>query len=151
MNREAVYEQPKIDEGVDTGDILAQKEIQISESETAKTLYNKVNDAHVELVVDCIEKMKKGTLRGIKQNQLSASYWPGRTPEDGEIKSSMTVDEVDRLVRATTRPYPGAFIREKENSKTIIWSGNKTQPPTESIEIKCCDGIFYGIDIEFSS
>ena len=57
------------------------------------------------------------------QDEALATFWPGRKPEDGEILSSMTVAEIDRLVRAVTHPYPGAFWDSPEG-KILVWAGS---------------------------
>jgi methionyl-tRNA formyltransferase len=47
--------------------------------------------------------------------------WAGRTPEQGRLDASMRVAEADRLVRAVTRPYPGAFI-DIEGRRLRVWA-----------------------------
>ncbi len=136
----------KMDEGVDTGEILLQKEIPIEENETATTLYEKVNQAHIALVGSCMQSMREGKLKGRPQDDSKATYWPGRKPEDGRITGDMTVEEVVRLVRATTRPYPGAFI-EREGKKVIIWSGTIDADVTAIMKISCRDGVYYATQI----
>jgi methionyl-tRNA formyltransferase len=59
----------------------------------------------------------------------------------------MSVIEVDRLVRATTRPYPGAFIMLDELNKLIIYKGS-TNPIINSKVINFIDGQYYASDIE---
>lgn len=129
----------KMDEGVDTGAIIAQYEILLSETETATELYEKVNTAHSELIKKIWNKLITGAIEFKIQDENKASYWEGRTPEDGRIEYNMNVDEVDRLVRATTKPYPGAFIMNGEK-KIIIWSGVKGSG--EGLPIQLSDGIF---------
>jgi methionyl-tRNA formyltransferase len=137
----------KMDEGVDTGEILDQFEIVVNPDETATTLYERVNHAHVALIEQIWPKLIKGSLVGIKQDEKLATYWDGRTPEDGELFKSMSVLEVDRLVRATTRPYPGAFLMLDVISKLIIWGGS-TQPIQDSKIINFIDGPYYASDFE---
>jgi methionyl-tRNA formyltransferase len=110
-----------MDQGVDTGEILAQQIIPIEVRETATTLYKKVNEAHVSLFLDTLPKLVSGNYSLQKQDESKATYWEGRTSADGEIKTSMTPEEVDRLVRATTHPYPGAFYYDKDGGKVIVW------------------------------
>jgi methionyl-tRNA formyltransferase len=110
-----------MDQGVDTGDILTQQIIPIEERETATTLYKKVDEAHVCLFLDTLPKLNSGNYSLQKQDESKATYWEGRTPADGEIKTSMTPDEVDRLIRATTHPYPGAFYYDRYGEKVIVW------------------------------
>ena len=111
----------KMDLGVDTGEILAQEIIPIEEKETATTLYKKMDEAHVSLFLDTLPKLISGNYSLQKQDESKATYWEGRTPADGEIKPDMSSDEVDRLVRATTHPYPGAFYVNYEGEKVVVW------------------------------
>jgi methionyl-tRNA formyltransferase len=112
----------QMDEGVDTGPVLDQFVIPLEKDETADRLYGKVNEAHVLLMRQILPKLQTDTLRGIRQDETTATYWEGRKPEDGELSLQMTCEEADRLIRATTRPYPGAFIY-LNGIKYIIWSG----------------------------
>lgn len=112
----------KMDTGVDTGPILDQFEIPLSSGENATQLYHKVNEAHEHLMRQMWPKLKSDSIVGQLQNEEMATYWEGRTPPDGELNLEMTVDEVDCLVRATTHPYPGAFI-VLDSQKYTVWAG----------------------------
>ena len=59
----------------------------------------------------------------------------------------MTILEVDKMVRATTRPYPGAFIMLDEKTQMIIWSGSSEILKNSKI-IEFIDGPFYVSDFE---
>lgn len=136
----------KMDEGVDTGEILAQYEILLHPNETATELYHKVNDAHIALIEKIWNPLQNNNLIGVLQDESKATYWEGRKPEDGLITSTMTIQQVDRLVRATTHPYPGAFLL-KDNIKYIVWSGTMSSLDN-GFPIQCVDGIYYGINVE---
>jgi methionyl-tRNA formyltransferase len=140
----------KMNEGVDTGLVLGQEVIPIDKKETATTLYEKVNKAHEDLIKDLHPKLERDTIKGQKQNENKATYWEGRKPEDGELNRSMSVEEVDRLVRATTKPYPGAFTMEG-NKKIIIWSGTKGKHQKATMELEFIDGIYSVLDSEISN
>lgn len=137
----------KMDEGVDTGLILDQEEIPITKEETATTLYAKVNMAHETIIQKLYPVLVAGTEEAKVQDDSKATYWPGRKPEDGQILKSMTIEEVDRLVRATTRPYPGAFSMDGDK-KVIIWSGSVEKPSRGSKDypIDVANGTYYGTD-----
>ena len=140
----------KMDEGVDTGLILGQKEVEIEAQETATTLYAKVNLAHEKLIRKLVVDLKKNDVEIRKQDETKATYWEGRKPSDGEINANMTMDYVDKLVRATTKPYPGAFIYNKAN-KVIVWEGfpsNIQLKDKNLFEIQLADGFFYGEKFE---
>lgn len=126
----------KLDEGVDTGDIIGQGIIDIDEKTTATQLYQKVNDMHISLISRYWDDIVNDRLTLTKQDETKATEWPGRKPEDGEIFNSMTMVEADRMVRAVTNPYPGAFY--KDGDKTIrIWSA---QTDAKKGMIKLKDG-----------
>jgi methionyl-tRNA formyltransferase len=138
----------QMDEGVDTGPILAQIEIPVSKEETATVLYDKVTRAHGELIQQLWPKLLTGQVHGQVQDETTATIWRGRTPADGELKLSMTVIEADRLIRATTHPYPGAFIFI-DGKKHIVWSGVIGQHTGLQLEFR--DGFFTAVDFTSES
>jgi methionyl-tRNA formyltransferase len=134
----------KLDEGVDTGDIIAQGEIELDNEITATELYDKVNTMHTQLIRDKWVDIISDKIYPIKQDDHLATEWPGRKPEDGEITEKMTMDEAHTLIRATTHPYPGAFFI-KDNNKIVIWSALKNK---NTGDIKLKDGYLELIDYE---
>lgn len=132
-----------LDEGVDTGQIFGQHEITISATETSQTLYAKAVDGHLTLLRWILPQLEDGTAQGHPQDESLATVWPGRTPADGEIRlDRMTVAEVDRLVRATTRPYPGAFLRQDDGSILRVWAGSAVTGATDHVgtTVQAVDG-----------
>jgi len=109
----------------DDGDIAGQKKIFISDDDTAKTLHEKASNATADLLVEILPKIKSNTAPRIPQNHSAASYYGGRRPEDGEIVWTKTAAEVRNLVRALTRPYPGAFSYLRDR-KCLFWSVKET-------------------------
>ncbi len=125
----------KLDQEVDTGEILGQVEILLTEEITATELYKEVNESHTKLIEKYWEDIINDRLELRPQIEEEATYWEGRKPEDGEIKNKMTVEEAETLVRAVTHPYPGAFYK-KDNQKIIIWKAKKVEKYEEnSIEL----------------
>lgn len=112
----------KLDENVDTGPIIAQEVVIIEPRETASTLYDKIMKAHASLISRVWNELVNNSIKLIPQDESKATYWPGRKPEDGIILPNMTTEEVDRLVRAVTHPYPGAF-KKSGNVYYVIWAG----------------------------
>ena len=112
----------RLDEGVDTGDIVAQEVLPIAPDETATSLYERVRLAHETLIERIWPGLIAGTIAFRPQDGTRASQWPGRTPEDGRITIEMDCCAVDRLVRATTHPYPGAFF-DSTSKRYRIWAG----------------------------
>ena len=114
----------KIDCGVDSGPIIIQDEIIIDREETAKTLYKKAELSHVNIIKRLIPALHNDDFYLEEQNQKNATYWPKRTPEDGKINTKASIENALLLIRALTKPYPGAFYFEN-NKKIIIWSAEK--------------------------
>jgi len=134
----------KLDEGVDTGEIIGQGIIEIEKDTDASVLYKQVDDMHVTLIKRYWSDIVEGKVTLTKQNEEEATVWPGRKPKDGEIFDSMTMDEADRLVRAVTHPYPGAFYIE-DGKKYIIW---KADFSAEKGMFKIKDGYINPVDYE---
>ncbi len=111
----------KMNQGVDTGPIAAQIEIPVLSDMTATDLYQAVDVAHVQLIHKVIPLLLADRLQLVSQDESKASIWPGRTPEDGEIDLSGSVYDAERLVRAVTRPYPGAYFI-KDGLKIVVWA-----------------------------
>jgi len=107
-------------EGVDDGDVIGQIELVVEAREDAGALYDKHRAAHVELVRRHHEALVTGAADALPQEHRLATYWPRRRPEDGRIDWARPVDEVDRLVRALTHPFPGAFT-EVDGQRAVIW------------------------------
>ncbi len=104
----------------DAGDILAQEKFPIGPSDTARDVHEKAAKAAAKLLRAALPKLKKGTLKGVKQDEKKATYFGGRKPADGLIDWSRSAAEIRNLVRGVTRPYPGAFSYLGEK-KYIFW------------------------------
>lgn len=116
----------KLDEGVDSGPIAAQARIPVTPDETAATLYAKVSEAHASLLAEAWSAITDGTLAFRAQDHAAATLWPGRKPEDGLLAPDLPVLDAERLVRAVTRPYPGAFYDDVAG-RLRIWSARVEQ------------------------
>jgi methionyl-tRNA formyltransferase len=95
-------------EGMDTGDILLQREIPIEDDDTAETLQQRLALAGAQLFMETLEKMKAGKIHPIPQDHSRATYAPPLKKEDGRIDWKREAKEIDLQVRAFD-PWPGAF------------------------------------------
>jgi len=98
----------KMDEGMDTGDILLQREVPIEDEDTAETLSHKLSLTGAEVLIETLNLLKEGKLKPIPQNHSQATYAPMLKKEDGEIDWGKTAEEIKNLVRGTL-PWPGAY------------------------------------------
>ncbi|MDD5483777.1 MAG: bifunctional UDP-4-amino-4-deoxy-L-arabinose formyltransferase/UDP-glucuronic acid oxidase ArnA [Kiritimatiellae bacterium] len=117
----------------DDGDIVSQARVKIDGNDTARTLFGKMTLAAVKLLDEALPLISAGKAMRKKQNNSLATYFGGRRPEDGEIDWSKDADQISNLVRAVTKPYPGAFTFSG-GRKIIVWSaavktGRKHGPP----------------------
>jgi methionyl-tRNA formyltransferase len=136
----------KLDEGVDTGPILAQKAVPIAANETATTLYRRITDAHASLIRSSWPNLVDGSLALRPQDEALATVWQGRTPEDGAILPSMTAAEIDRLVRAVTHPYPGAYW-DGPTGRIVVWAGTMCEVDG-AIPIPATVGTYWATNVE---
>src|SRR5919199_1233939 len=109
-----------VDATADSGPIVGQVEVPIGRDETATTLFDKLADAHVELIRECVPLLVAGTAPRLPQDARRASAWPRRTPADGIIDWETRAPYLYDWVRALTRPYPGAFTFFGDE-KIVVW------------------------------
>jgi methionyl-tRNA formyltransferase len=150
----------KMSEGADTGDILSQQEITIEDFDTATTLYNKITIAAKKQLLEFIPRLKNNEAILLKQEKGTGNSWRKRSQRDGLIDFRMTSTSIFNLVRALTKPYPGAEI-SYNNSFFKVWEtsfGNNLQNNIEpgkilnikknAIEVKTGDGSIWLISHE---
>lgn len=97
-----------MDEGLDTGDILLQKEVEIEEGDTAETLHDKLAKTGAKLLLETLYRLKEGKITPIPQDHSKATMTPMLKKEDGLIDWEKGAKEISNLIRALT-PRPGAF------------------------------------------
>jgi methionyl-tRNA formyltransferase len=114
--------------GIDDGDIIDCRVIEITPHDTVETIYYKVSIIIKQMYLECIPKIFAGSLVLKKQVGL-ATFYERRTEEDGRIDWKKSVHEIYNLVRCVTKPYPGAYTTNGL-SKIKIW---KAQPFDQNI------------------
>ena len=96
------------DRGIDTGPILLQKEVEITDDDTTVSLYfNKLFPLGVEAIVEAVKMVKAGTAPRIIQDETQATYDLLCTDERAHIDWSQSVEIVYNLIRGCN-PQPGA-------------------------------------------
>jgi len=99
-----------MDEGIDTGCVLAEEEFPIGQNDTISDLHQKANELFPNLVLKALNKLEVNDTSYSVQDERKAQYWHQRNDADGRLDfESMTMLEVDRMIRALTIPYPGAW------------------------------------------
>jgi methionyl-tRNA formyltransferase len=98
----------RLDEGLDTGDMLLRREVAIGPAETAEDLYPKLSQIGAEVMIQTLQGIEKGSIVPTKQDHGAASLAPILTREDGLIDFSLSAKEIYDRWRGF-QPWPGAW------------------------------------------
>ena len=110
----------KIDEGLDTGDIILQQEVPIRDVDTTESLSNRLSSAGADLLEQTLPKLAEGAIQPQPQDHSQATLAPMLKKEDGRIDWRLSAAEICRRVRGL-RPWPGAYTSFR--SKNLhLWS-----------------------------
>lgn len=112
--------------GVDSGDLVGQKEFEISEDDTCADAYAKATVAALGLLRENWTALAEKRLAHVPQDESQATLNPRRRPEDGKIVWEKNAFELHNWVRALTHPYPGAFASLR-GKKVFLWRASCTQ------------------------
>jgi methionyl-tRNA formyltransferase len=128
-----------MDEGIDDGDILDQEIFLINKNDDSTSIYNKIIKLGKKMIIKNLKLIENGTeKRTVQDVSKFLEYWERRKPDDGLIDWNENAETIDRLIRASTAPYPGSFTFFK-NLKLIIWKSeyeeNKKNRPGEILQI----------------
>ncbi len=112
----------KVESGLDNGPILNQLFFNISQNTTINEIHKIANKKFPEMVIKSLKLLKKpNSLKFRKQKNENAIYWHQRNVSDGLIDwKNKTAKEVHNLVRAISKPYPGAFSFYKKKKIIIL-------------------------------
>ena len=106
-------------EGMDTGDIIIQEEIEITDTDTASTLHDKLSVLGSELLIKTLPSILNGSNVRIPQEESQVTYAPIIKPEDEKINFSKTSMQVYNQIRGLNS-FPGAYFML--NGKRIkVW------------------------------
>lgn len=123
----------RVDEGIDTGPIMAEASFPIGPCDTIVQLHQKANKLFPQLAVSALQSLVSKNSTERAQPEIGAQYWHQRADADGHLDfAGMTAAAIDRLVRAITHPYPGAFA---------YCDGNKVRIYAAEIPALCLRGV----------
>lgn len=98
----------KMDEGMDTGDLLLTREVPLAPEETAGSLFERLAPLGAELLLETLDRLEAGTITPVKQDGSKATHARMLEKEDGRIDWRKSAREIDCHVRGMS-PWPGAF------------------------------------------
>ena len=97
-----------MDIGLDTGDIILQKEIDISKDETAGTLHDKLANLGADALLESLDDIESGRAKRIPQDDSKATHVKTLDKEMGEIDFGEPAIRIERLIRGLN-PWPSAY------------------------------------------
>lgn len=97
-----------MDEGLDTGDILLQRKIDISPTDTGGSLHDRLGEIAPAALLESLSLFPGRNAPRVKQNAAQATLAPKLNREDGRIDWAEPAEAIERKIRAFN-PWPGAF------------------------------------------
>lgn len=145
-----------MDEGIDTGDILLKKTIQIDTDETSGSLFDKLMALGAETILETLDELENGSLTPIKQGESPTAYAKMLTKAMGLIDFTKSAKELDCFVRGMD-PWPSAYTRL--SGKTLkLWkvrvvegsgkAGSVIGIGKESFTVACGEGAIEVLEVQ---
>lgn len=145
-----------MDEGIDTGDILLKKTIQIDTDETSGSLFDKLKALGAETILETLDELEKGSITPTKQGESPTAYAKMLTKAMGLIDFTRSAKELDCFVRGMD-PWPSAYtllagktlklwkVRAVEKSGK---AGSVIEIGKESFTIACGEGAIEVLEVQ---
>ncbi len=128
--------------GLDTGDILMARKTPIADDENVGELFDRLAAMGAQLAVEAIDKIVKGELVPIKQDDALATYASKIDTAVQTLDFSLPTERVYNLIRGLS-PYPAALTRHEQSGKIVkIFAariGNEKYPEAQSGQIVSLD------------
>ncbi|MFC6016751.1 methionyl-tRNA formyltransferase [Plantactinospora solaniradicis] len=109
-----------MDDTLDAGDIVLQRAVPVGPTDTATDLFHRTLELFGPITVDGLALIASGRTDWRKQDRSRASFFHKRSEEDIRIDWTRPVDEIERLVRAQSDPYPNAFTHHDGQRVRIL-------------------------------
>jgi methionyl-tRNA formyltransferase len=129
----------RIDAGLDTGDILLQKEIPIGSEDTAVTLSPRMAAIGSELIVETLRGLQAGTVHPRPQDHSRATLAPILKKEDGQIDFQLNAQEILNRLRGF-QPWPGAYTTFR-GKNLHIWTAQPVERTVAASEVLLESGL----------
>ena len=154
----------KLQQEIDTGNILQQEKIAIGEDETAGELHHRMKIVGANLLIKTIRELARGTIREIGQSEIFnpksdiLHHAPKIFTETCKIDWTKTIDEIHNLIRGLS-PYPTAFTylnnrmlkiyrSKKEIALTAFDNGSIHTDGRTYLKFACGNGFIHAIDVQ---
>lgn len=140
----------QMNEGLDTGDMLAKCKVSIEEGETGETLFDKLTQAGARLLIDTLPAIEAGTILPEPQDDSKSSYAPMIKKEMGLLDWTQPAQKLERMVRGL-KSWPSAYTylngksmkiweAKAEEAESSLPAGTVTQVTKEEIKVQTGEG-----------
>mgnify|MGYP001336614638 CR=1 FL=1 len=141
-------------EGLDTGDMIASKAVQISDEDNVGTMFVKLADVGAELLIQTLPDIIAGRAPRIPQDESQATYAPNITREQERIDWNRSAREIFNQVRGLN-PWPVAYttwngevlkiwqcleVSEDVNDGAAVVPGTVLDLSTDGVTVSCGEG-----------
>ncbi|GIF23074.1 methionyl-tRNA formyltransferase [Actinoplanes tereljensis] len=109
-----------MDAGLDAGDIVLQRAVAVGPRDTTADLFHKTLELFGPITVDGLDLIASGRTDWTPQDRSKASFFHKRADEDNRIDWTWSAEELDRLVRAQSDPYPNAFTYHRGERIRVV-------------------------------
>lgn len=123
-----------MDEGLDTGDMLVKRQMEVPPTMTAGELHDALMPLGADALIETIERIEEGTLIRLPQEEEASTYAPMLSREMARIDFQQTAEAIDRKIRGLY-PWPMAWakrdgVRVKIHSATPVAIEHDSKPGT---------------------
>ena len=119
----------RMNEGIDTGEIISVKPVSIEANDTAEDVRRKCDATLIDMLSQALPAYVHGDIQPQPQDTTASVYTRKRGPRDGELDLGQPAEEILRKIRALSSPYPGAHFYAGDGTPIVIEKariGNRT-------------------------
>lgn len=111
----------RMDEGLDTGDMLLKGGIPITETTTLPAVHDALAELGAELMIKALDLLGQGVLKPEKQDEAKATYAPKVSKEEGKIDWNKSAADINLLIRSLS-PVTPVFCLHGDERLTLLES-----------------------------
>ncbi|GAA2489263.1 methionyl-tRNA formyltransferase [Actinocorallia cavernae] len=109
-----------MNEELDAGDIVAQRAVPVGPSDTATDLFHKTVDLIAPVTIGALDLIASGQTEFTRQDRSEATFFHKRAEDDIRIDWNWPAEDLERLVRAQSAPYPAAFTHHRGKRLEVL-------------------------------
>ncbi|MEV7290482.1 methionyl-tRNA formyltransferase [Streptomyces microflavus] len=109
-----------MDEELDAGDIVIQRSVAVGPTDTTTDLFHRTVDLIAPVTTEALGLIASGQTEFTRQDRSKASFFHKRAEEDIRIDWTWPAQDLERLIRAQSAPYPSAFTFHKGQRLEVV-------------------------------